>query len=154
MSEDEQEEVLNAIDENKPKNKYRNEMQKNDQLKEQNNSNRTSHSPKKCFNRINNFIKSFLRKKHIPLNYLESIENELVDNFKEDANSIYQTCLESSYARLLLHACAQYYNLSCHSFDREGVRWTKVINKSDYFEPSVTSLTAHLENLYLESSKK
>lgn len=162
LSEDEQEEMLNSFDEDeRPKPRYKKEAKAEPAVvaeKPTSNSRPTGKhslaSGKKCFDRINSCIKSVLRKKFIPLTYLESIENDLLNQFKEDANSIYQTCLDSSYARLLLHACAQYHDLSCHSFDKEGDRWSQVSNKCSYFEPSLTSLTAHLERLYLESSKK
>ena len=159
MSEDEQEEVLNGFDEEeRPKQRYAKSEKDARVSEEEPNNNRLAKqslvSGKKCFDRINNCIKSVLRKKFIPLTYLESIENELLNQFKNDANSTYQICLDSSYARLLLHACSQYHNLSCHSFDKDGDRWSQVRNKCNYFEPSLTSLTAHLEKLYLESSKK
>lgn len=153
--------MLNSfVEDERPKPRYKRDAKAEPVVvaeKEPNNNRPVKHSlasGKKCFDRINNCIKSVLRKKFIPLTYLESIEKELVDQFKDDANSIYQTCLDSSYARLLLHACAQYHDLSCHSFDKEGDRWSQVSNKCDYFEPSLTSLTAHLERLYLESSSK
>lgn len=114
MPEDEQECILNELDEeDMPKNEFKEEeedhLEFNDPIKHG-----PAHSGKKCFDRINNCIKSVLRKK-LPLTLMETIEQELLLHFKDDPTCIYQACLESSYARLILHACAQYYDLNCRS---------------------------------------
>ena len=95
--------MLNELNEDdRPKNRFKKNLER--QTIEQPNNDRhlIRNSSKKCFDRIDSYIKTVLsRKKFIPLTYLESIEKELVDNFKEDAKTIYYCCLDSSYERLL-----------------------------------------------------
>jgi len=162
-SEDEQEIVLKELDDDdKPKNRFKkgyveenqeDDCKTNDDEQHQLTPSKSlAHSAKKCFNRINSCLKSVLKRK-IPLSLMESIEQELIVHFKDQPTSIYQTCLDSSYARLLLHACAQYYDLNCRSFDSGSNRLSQVSNKWNHFEPSIVSLTDHLEKLYIASKK-
>lgn len=70
---------------------------------------------KQCFDRIDSSLRTVIRRNNIALSLLEQIEGDLVQVFQEDPASIYQCCLDSGYDRFLLHACAQYHNLTCHS---------------------------------------
>ena len=103
--------MLNELDDNDVK------LEKNLNNKIESNTKRRSvNSSKKCFNRIDGCLKTVLRKKTmICISIIESIENELILNFKNDPNSIYQIHLNDSFERLLLHALSQYHGLDCFS---------------------------------------
>jgi hypothetical protein len=72
-------------------------------------------SPDQCFKRIDADLKNMLKKKHIPLGVLASIEEEITNFFNDKPFETYKSCLPSGYQRLLLHACSQYLDLTCLS---------------------------------------
>ncbi|RWS04595.1 R3H domain-containing protein 4-like isoform X1 [Dinothrombium tinctorium] len=100
---------------------------------------------KECFERINHEIKSLLRKRHVPLGILSAIEEDVVTFFASEPLAVYKSCLPSGYQRLLLHACCQYLDLSCQSFNKDGFRWSKVRNNNDYFDRPPVMLSGYLE---------
>ncbi|GFY51888.1 r3H domain-containing protein 4 [Trichonephila inaurata madagascariensis] len=99
-----------------------------------------------CFQRINNDIRSLLKKKRVPLGALMYLEQELITFFVNRPTSIYHCQLESSFQRLMIHALSQYMDLSSLSYNRNGNRWTRVKNKhQDFYIPTIL-LSSYLEN--------
>lgn len=130
MPESEQERLLESLDDDESSSdnssngsrKYSTKKRKNRKLKQKSDLKEEVRkmeskrlSGKQCFERIDTRLKTIIRKNSISLPLLEQIESDLIQVFQDDPNSIYQCCLDSSYDRFILRACAQYHNLSCHS---------------------------------------
>ncbi|CAG2183318.1 unnamed protein product, partial [Oppiella nova] len=104
----------------------------------------TAFTADQCFKRIDSDLKNTLKKKHLPLGVLAHIEEEITAFFRDKPFATYKSCLQSTgstksgFRRLLLHACCQYLDLKCLSFDANGERWSRVNNRNKYFsQPSV-----------------
>ncbi|XP_056591568.1 R3H domain-containing protein 4 isoform X1 [Triplophysa dalaica] len=104
-------------------------------------------SAQECFQRIDRRLRTTLRRRHIPMGVLESLESDLLAFFMAHPHSIYITKLGSSYERLLLHAVCQYMDLTSASSGFNGARQTKVLNKQEAFLPPEPLLSAYLEKL-------
>ncbi|XP_054162755.1 R3H domain-containing protein 4-like [Oppia nitens] len=101
-----------------------------------------------CFQRIDSDLKNMLKKKRIPLGVLASIEEEITEFFNHKPFATYKSCLSSGFRRLLLHACCQYLDLKCFSFDADGERWSQVDNKNKYFYRPEVMLTEFIETKF------
>ncbi|GFS56264.1 r3H domain-containing protein 4 [Trichonephila clavipes] len=107
-----------------------------------------AHLTTSCFQRIDNDIRSLLKKKRVPLGALMNLEQELITFFVNRPTSIYHCQLESSFQRLMIHALSKYMDLSSLSYNRNGNRWTRVKNKhQDFYIPTIL-LSSYLENRY------
>ncbi|CAG2106777.1 unnamed protein product [Medioppia subpectinata] len=111
----------------------------------------TAFNADQCFKRIDSDLKSTLKKKHLPLGVLASIEEEILKFFSKNPLQTYRSCLQDGYRRLLLHACCQYLDLKCLSFDSNGERWSRVNNPNKYFSQPSVMLTEYLENRFATS---
>ncbi|RWS25745.1 R3H domain-containing protein 4-like protein [Leptotrombidium deliense] len=103
-----------------------------------------SYCAEQCFERINSDIKALLRKQ-VPLGILSSIEQDVLSFFLSEPMATYKSCLPSGFQRMLLHACCQYLNLSCQSFNKDGFRWSKVRNHHNFFAKPPKTLSSYLE---------
>ncbi|GIX87826.1 r3H domain-containing protein 4 [Caerostris darwini] len=98
-----------------------------------------------CFQKIDGDLRFMLKKKHVPLGTLIHFEQELVTFFVNRPNSIYHCQIAKSFDRLLVHALSQYMDLSSLSYNRNGSRWTRVINKRTTFCLPQILLSTYLE---------
>lgn len=98
-----------------------------------------------CFARIAPAIRKRLLKKHVPIGLLASIEQKVIDHFRNDPNSIYKTILQCSFHRFLLHACCQYLSLYCRSSTTKGKRLSCVHNEKNYFVEPSKKLSEYLD---------
>ncbi|KAF6019893.1 R3HDM4 [Bugula neritina] len=105
-----------------------------------------SYSSEKCFQQINQNLKNLLKKRHVPLGLLESLEIEIRANFIEEPLSIYTATMESSFGRLFVHAVSQYLGLDSMSFDHGETRLVTVVNKATTFNPPLQLLHEYLEH--------
>ncbi|CAC5412964.1 unnamed protein product [Mytilus coruscus] len=108
---------------------------------------RSSHpgfSAKECFQKIDKNIKSFLKRRHVPMGVLESLERDLLSFFSEWPSSVYLSDYKSSFERMMLHALCQYLDLISSSYDENGNRRTQVENKHQHFLPPSPLLTQYL----------
>ncbi|XP_074599657.1 R3H domain-containing protein 4-like [Brevipalpus obovatus] len=125
-----------------------NNLNSNNDYKRQSRDKRAQHpafTAQQCFSRIDNYLKGLLKKKHIPMTLLESIEKEVIDFFSAAPVSTYKSCLPSGFERLLLHALCQYLDLKCQSYDsNDGSRWSRVQNPKHTFIPPLINLTGYL----------
>ncbi|KAK2156861.1 hypothetical protein LSH36_203g00000 [Paralvinella palmiformis] len=99
-----------------------------------------AYSAEECFKRIDNRLKSFLKRRHLPLGTLMDLEEEVCAFFTEWPQSVYVCQLENSFERMLLHALCQYLKLQSSSFNsKAGSRQTQVENLNQHFIlPSMT----------------
>lgn len=104
-----------------------------------------SYSAEECFLRVDKNIRAMLKRRQRPMGMLVSLEEELVNFFKEWPQSIYVSSLSSSYERMMLHALCQYLDLMSKSFDCDGLRQTQVENPQPDFCPPEVLLTQYLE---------
>lgn len=108
---------------------------------------RASHpafTAQECFQKIDKHIKSYLKRRHVPMGVLESLERDLVAFFTEWPSSVYLSDLKNSFERMMLHALCQYLDLLSSSYDDSGNRRTQVENKHEDFVPPSTLLTEYL----------
>jgi len=104
-----------------------------------------SYSAEECFMRLDNDLRTMLRKRRIPFGVLASIEESVTDFFNSSPMAEYKDRLPG-FQRLLLHACCQYMDLNCQSFDEDGVRWSRVRNRRQVFIPPPVMLADYLRH--------
>jgi len=107
-------------------------------------------TPEECFERVEMRFRAMLRKRHVPLGILATLEEDLTGFFSECPRSVWVSRLSSSYERLLLHALCQYLDLKSSSFDKDSARHTQVENQNLAFSPPRKSLHQHLEDMRLD----
>ncbi|XP_060596853.1 R3H domain-containing protein 4-like [Ruditapes philippinarum] len=105
-----------------------------------------SFSAEECFQKIDKNIRTMLKRRHKPMGLLVSIEEEIVNFFKEWPQSVYISKLSSSYERMMLHALCQYLDLISKSYDCDGLRQTQIENPQPRFTPPPVLLTHYLEH--------
>ena len=108
---------------------------------------RSSHpafTAQECFQKIDKNIKSYLKRRHVPMGVLESLERDLVSFFTDWPSSVYLSDQKNSFERMMLHALCQYLDLMSSSYDDSGNRRTQVENKHEDFIPPSTLLTQYL----------
>ncbi|XP_053393756.1 R3H domain-containing protein 4-like [Mercenaria mercenaria] len=110
-----------------------------------------SFSAEECFQRVDKNIRTMLKRRHKPMGLLVSLEEEIVNFFKEWPQSIYISKLSSSYERMMLHALCQYLDLISKSYDCDGLRQTQVENPQPEFTVPQVLLTQYLEQSQMSS---
>ncbi|XP_039623121.1 R3H domain-containing protein 4 [Polypterus senegalus] len=106
-----------------------------------------AYTPHLCFQRINKRLRITLKRKQIPMAFLDCLEEDLRTFFSAHPQSVYTAVLENSYERLLLHGVCQYMALTSASLDRDGKRQTRVVNHQKEFLPPGLLLSTYLEQL-------
>jgi len=104
-----------------------------------------SYSSEACFKHVDPNIKAMLKKRHLPLGLLESVEQEMRTVFTESLFSVYEPVMETSFGRMLVHAVTQYLGLESISFECDGIRSMTVVNKKQRFNPPALLLYQYLE---------
>ncbi|KAL6469310.1 hypothetical protein MHYP_G00228340 [Metynnis hypsauchen] len=106
-----------------------------------------AYTAQECFRRIDRRLRLSLKRKRFPMRTLEILESDLLTFFGATPHSVYVTKLGNSFERLLLHGICQYMDLVSASFDCNGARQTKVVNKREEFLPPCPLLSAYLEQM-------
>ncbi|KAI8787401.1 R3H domain-containing protein 4 [Biomphalaria glabrata] len=108
-------------------------------------SDHPAYSPVQCYNRVDRNLRTLLKRRHLPLGILASLEREIVTFFHDCPTSVFISDISSSFERMLLHALCQYLNLHSQSYDDHGSRRTQVENKFQQFRPPSLLLTEYLQ---------
>ncbi|XP_067934001.1 R3H domain-containing protein 4-like isoform X2 [Watersipora subatra] len=104
-----------------------------------------SYSSDRCFFQIEQRIRNFLKRRHVPLGLLEKIELDVREHFREAPYCIFEVTMETSFGRLLVHAVAQYLGLDSFSMDNENGKSLSVVCKAKEFRPPKEFLSQYLE---------
>ncbi|XP_062620516.1 R3H domain-containing protein 4-like [Saccostrea cucullata] len=104
-----------------------------------------SYTAEECFQRIDKKIKTHLRRKHIPLEFLMSLEENVIDFFRSWPDSVYIQHLTGGFERMMLHGVCQYLDLHSKSVENNGERHTHVENPYPVFDPPTVLLSSYLQ---------
>uniref|UniRef100_A0A8W8K0R6 R3H-associated N-terminal domain-containing protein n=1 Tax=Magallana gigas TaxID=29159 RepID=A0A8W8K0R6_MAGGI len=104
-----------------------------------------SYSAEECFQRIDKKIRVHLKKKHVPLELLSKLEENVIEFFQAWPDSVYVQCLNGGFERMMMHGVCQYLDLQSKSIENNGQRQTQVENFHPVFIPPTILLSSYLQ---------
>lgn len=104
-----------------------------------------SYSAEECFQRIDKKIRVHLKKKHVTLELLSKLEENVIEFFQAWPDSVYVQCLNGGFERMMMHGVCQYLDLQSKSIENNGQRQTQVENFHPVFIPPTILLSSYLQ---------
>lgn len=107
----------------------------------------TKISAEVAFNNLDPSEKILFHRRHLPMGMVQYLDTCIYSFFENNPTGTYVSEPLSSFERFMLHSIAHYYDLNSSSYNvhNRSLRFTKITNNYEYFNPPCLCLSRYLE---------